>query len=143
MSLKKNILANYLGQGWVALMSLAFVPLYIERLGFEAFGLVGFFALLQGIFRLIDMGMSTALNREMARYSGGATTIGVARDLVRTIEIITFTLAILVFSSVWVFAELFGRDWFNKTNLNYAVIIVAVKVMGAITALTRLMVALL
>ncbi len=135
MSLKKNILANYFGQGWVALMSLAFIPFYIERLGLEAFGLVGFFALLQGIFRLIDMGMSTALNREMARYAGGATTIGVARDLVRTIEIVTYALAVLVFSTVWMFAELFGRDWFNKTDLNYSVISVAIKVMGAITAL--------
>ncbi len=116
-------------------MSLAFIPFYIERLGIEAFGLVGFFALLQGIFRLIDMGMSTALNREMARYAGGVTSIGIARDLIRTIEIVTIVLAVLVFFMVWLFADILGSDWFNGAELNESVIGVAIKVMGAITAL--------
>ena len=40
MSLKKNILANCLGQGWSAVMGLAFIPLYIRYLGMEAYGLI-------------------------------------------------------------------------------------------------------
>ena len=47
MSLKINVVANYLGQGWQGLMSLAFVPLYIKYLGIESYGLIGIFALLQ------------------------------------------------------------------------------------------------
>lgn len=35
MSLKKNALANYLGQGWIGLMGLALVPSYIHYLGVE------------------------------------------------------------------------------------------------------------
>ena len=46
--LKRNLIANYLGQGWTALMGLAFIPLYIKYLGIEAYGLIGIFALLQG-----------------------------------------------------------------------------------------------
>jgi len=46
--LKRNIIANFAGQGWTALMALAFVPLYIKFLGIEAYGLIGFFAMLQG-----------------------------------------------------------------------------------------------
>ncbi len=37
MSLKKNVIANYLGQGWRVLVELAFIPLYIKFLGIEAF----------------------------------------------------------------------------------------------------------
>ena len=44
--LKRNIIANFAGQGWAALMALAFVPLYIKFLGIEAYGLIGFFAML-------------------------------------------------------------------------------------------------
>ena len=44
--LKRNLIANYLGQGWTALMGLAFIPLYIQYLGIEAYGLIGLFALL-------------------------------------------------------------------------------------------------
>lgn len=42
--LKRNVIANYLGQGWRVLMSLAFVPLYIKYLGIEAYGLIGILA---------------------------------------------------------------------------------------------------
>lgn len=41
--LKRNLIANYLGQGWTALMGLAFIPLYIRYLGIEAYGLIGLF----------------------------------------------------------------------------------------------------
>ena len=54
MSLKKNVIANYLGQAWAALMGLVFVPVYIRYLGVEAWGLVGFMSMLQGWFTLLD-----------------------------------------------------------------------------------------
>ncbi len=66
---KRNIIANFAGQGWAALMALAFVPLYIKFLGIEAYGLIGFFAMLQGAFQILDFGLSQTMNREMARYS--------------------------------------------------------------------------
>ena len=69
MSVKRNVLANYVGQGWSALMGLAFVPLYIRYLGIEAYGLIGVFAVLQACLSLLDMGMTPTLNREMARFT--------------------------------------------------------------------------
>ena len=47
-------------------MSLAFVPLYIKFMGIESYGLVGIFASLLALFGLLDMGLSTTLNRELA-----------------------------------------------------------------------------
>ena len=44
--LKRNLIANYNGQGWTALMGLAFVPLYSKYLGIESYGLIGLFAVL-------------------------------------------------------------------------------------------------
>ena len=85
--LKRNIIANFAGQGWSALMGLAFVPLYIKFLGIEAYGLIGFFAMLQGAFQILDFGLSQTMNREMARYSAIPDKAGEARDLVRTLEV--------------------------------------------------------
>ena len=68
MSIRRNVIANYLGQGWAAVMGLAFVPIYVSYLGMEAYGLVGLFALLQGWLALLDMGMTPTLGREMARF---------------------------------------------------------------------------
>lgn len=55
MALKRNLIANYLGQAWRALMGLAFIPLYIHYLGIEAYGLIGLFATLQVCLGLLDM----------------------------------------------------------------------------------------
>ena len=42
--LKRNLIANYVGQGWAALIGLVFIPLYIKYLGIESYGLIGLFA---------------------------------------------------------------------------------------------------
>jgi len=46
MSFRRNVIASYLGQAWVALMGLAFIPIYIRYLGIEAWGVMGLFAVL-------------------------------------------------------------------------------------------------
>ena len=67
--LKKNIVSNYVGQTYVACVNIAFVPVYVNYIGAEAYGLVGFYAMLQSWFSLLDMGLSPTLGREAARHS--------------------------------------------------------------------------
>ena len=55
MALKRNLIANYLGQGWAVIMGLAFIPIYIKYLGIESYGLIGLFALFQAWLILLDM----------------------------------------------------------------------------------------
>lgn len=43
MSIKRNAIANYIGQIYLTLSGILVVPLYIQHLGMEAYGLVGFF----------------------------------------------------------------------------------------------------
>ena len=47
MSLKANIGANYASQLYTTLIGIVLVPLYVKTMGGEAYGLVGFFAMLQ------------------------------------------------------------------------------------------------
>ena len=77
-------------------MGLVFVPVYIKYLGMEAYGLIGVFIMLQAWLSLLDMGMTPTLSREMARYTAGAHTEQSIRDLLRTLEIICFILAVLL-----------------------------------------------
>lgn len=65
MTLRKNILANYLGAGTVALAPILALPWYLEALGPSQFGLIGFIVMLQAVLGLVDAGMSQALVREM------------------------------------------------------------------------------
>ena len=86
MSFRRNVIANYLGQAWVALMGLAFIPIYIRYLGIEAWGLMGLFALLQACLTLLDAGVTPTLGREMARFTAGEQSPQAIRDLLRTLE---------------------------------------------------------
>ena len=135
MSLKKNIIANYLGQGWTALMSLAFIPLYIQYLGIEAYGLIGIFSLLQTWLSLLDMGMTPTLNREMARFRGGAHDAQSIRNLLRSLEYITFGIAFGISVSVWSLSSWLASNWLSAENLPTSVVAQAFSVMGVVASL--------
>ena len=100
--IKKNIAANFAGSIWSAIMGLIFVPLYIKFIGIESWGLIGIFATLQIIFGLLDMGLSTTLNREMARLSVLSGKEQDMRNLVRTLEMIYWCVAVFVGIRVFV-----------------------------------------
>src|SRR4051794_19172208 len=84
----RNVVASFAGTFWTALMGPALVTLYVRFLGIEAYGLVGILTTLQAVFALLDLGLSAATNRELARSSVQAGRSGEARDLIRTAEII-------------------------------------------------------
>ena len=134
-SLKKNVAANYLGQGWRALMSMAFIPLYIRYLGIESYGLIGIFAILQAWLGLLDMGMRPALGREMARFTGGAHDAQGIRDLLRSIEVIGVAISVAVALGIWAASGWLASDWLNAKNLPVDVVAKAFAVMGVVTAL--------
>jgi O-antigen/teichoic acid export membrane protein len=135
MSLKKNVLANYLGQAWTALMSLAFVPLYIKYLGMESYGLIGIFTLLQAWLTLLDMGMTPTLNREMSRYTAGAHSAQSIRDLLRTVEYICVAIAIFLCSLLWLCAPWLSKHWLQTEKISSEQLAQAISVMGLVIAL--------
>jgi len=64
---RRNVIANYLGQGYIAAVGILIVPFYLEFLGNEGYGLVGIFTMLQAWLQILDMGISTTLSREAAK----------------------------------------------------------------------------
>ena len=118
MSLHKNTIANYLGQGWVAFTSLAFVPVYVDRLGVEAYGLIGFYAVLQAWFSLLDLGITPTITRETARFSSGSLAIESIRSLIHSLEIIVFTLALAIATGLWLASESIAKHWLTPESLS-------------------------
>ena len=94
--LKRNIVANFCGNAWTGLISLVFVPMYIHFLGIEAYGLVGVFAMMQSILGLLDMGLSATITREMARLSVLPGQSEETRNLIRSLEVICWGVAVLI-----------------------------------------------
>jgi O-antigen/teichoic acid export membrane protein len=132
---RQNVLANYAGKAWSALMALVFIPVYIKFVGIEAYGLVGFFVALQVVFSLFDMGLSTALNRELARNPAGHDDNSRPRNLVRTLEIIYVLVAAGIALLVAVLAPLIAGYWISSNTLSVQSVSGAVQLMGLTIAL--------
>jgi O-antigen/teichoic acid export membrane protein len=134
MSLRKNVLANYLGQGWRAIMSLAFVPLYIKYLGIEAYGLIGIFVMLQAWLGLLDMGMKPALVREMARYTGGEHDAQSVWNLLRSIEIVALGIAVFTGLGIWAASSWLASNWVQPDKIPVNVVARSFTLMGLVIA---------
>ena len=134
MSLTKNTLANYLGRGWEAIMGLAFVPFYIRYLGMEAWGLVGFMAMMQAWLALLDMGLTPTLNREMARFTAGAHTPQTIRDLLRSLEWIYGGIAVVIMLAVGLAAPWIAGHWLSASALPQETVAQAIAIMGLVLA---------
>lgn len=134
MSLKRNILAGFLGQGWTAVMGVAFVPLYIRYLGMESYGLIGVFAIMQAWLSLLDMGMTPTLNREMARFTAGAHTPASIRDLLRSLETVCAGIAALIALVVWLLATWLANHWLRTETLPADTVARAITIIGFVVA---------
>lgn len=115
---KKNIIANLVGSGWTALIGVAFTPFYIEFLGMEAYGLIGFCLMLQTTLMVMDLGLSPTLNRVLARYSAGTDEAGEQRDFVRTTEVISWGIGISVGILLYALAPLVSRQWIRSSSIS-------------------------
>jgi O-antigen/teichoic acid export membrane protein len=133
--LRSNLIANYLGQGWTALMGLAFVPFYVQYLGLEAYGLIGLFAALQAWLTILDLGLTPTLGREMARFTGGEHTPQSIRTLLRSIEAIALVLAASIGLGIWLVSGWIATSWVQTETLDPATVTTAIVLIGAVIAL--------
>lgn len=118
MVLRRNIAANYAGQIYVTLVGLIVVPLYLGALGAESYGLVGFFAMLQVWFNLLDTGLSHSLSRETARFKGGALERAEFAELFRAVELIFILLGAAGVLLLIASADLIATSWLNTKLLS-------------------------
>jgi O-antigen/teichoic acid export membrane protein len=116
-------------------MSLAFVPLYVRYLGIESYGLIGLYASLQVWLGLLDMGMKPTLSREIARHSASSTDTQTIWDLMRSVEVISILVALLVSLSVWSCSHWLATEWVNAQKLPTSTVVHAFALMGLVAAL--------
>ncbi len=117
-SLKANVLANLGGNIWSAILSIVFVPLYLKYIGSEGYGLIGIFASVQVIMYLLDSGLSTTLNRELARLSVLEGTQHKMGDLVRTLEVVYWILACSIGAIAFFASPFLAYHWVQPKSLS-------------------------
>jgi O-antigen/teichoic acid export membrane protein len=133
MKLGRNLAAGLASSLFVAFVGLAVVPLYLKYLGIEAYGLIGFFAAMQALFQLLDMGLSQTLNREIARYSVYANWRQ-AGNLLHTLAAIYWGVALLIAVLVFLLSPLVAGRWIKADNLAPDSVLRAVQLIGVVIA---------
>lgn len=117
MSFRKNVVANYASQIYSTLAGIAIVPLYLKYMGAEAYGLVGFFAMLQAWFGLLDIGLSPTVARATARARAGAIEVIDFRRLVRALTVIFVLVAVCGSSVLFLSAPFIADQWLHVETL--------------------------
>jgi len=111
------------------------IPMYVRYMGAEAYGLVGFFAMLQAWFQLLDMGLTPTMARATARFNGGASDALSLRRLLRALEGIFIGIAVLGGAGMAVGSGFIARSWLNVQSLSLYEVQHAIMLMAAIVAL--------
>jgi len=128
---RRNIVANFLGQGWIALMGFVFVPVYLKFIGAEGYGLVGFFVLLSSSLALLDGGLGVTATRQTAAYVGAdfeaKTRI---LTLLRTIERLYWAVAVFISLIVAFSSQLIATHWLKVEPRQIPEVASAVRLMA-------------
>jgi O-antigen/teichoic acid export membrane protein len=135
MSLKRNILANFIGQIYLIITGIVIAPLYLQYLGAESYGLFGIFLLMQAWMSVLDVGISPTLGRQAAvmRGRGGCT-----EDfwvLLKSFEVIFMGLAVLMITGVFMASSWISKEWINFKSLELSSVVSCLQIMGVLIGL--------
>lgn len=122
LNLNKNIVANIFGQGWSALMSIIFAPLYIAILGIESYALIGIYVFLQASLKLLDLGLTPTITREISKYSSKIRSETYIRDLIRTIEGIFLGISLFTILIFYISSDYLSINWLLVEDLSYELV---------------------
>ena len=132
--IKTNLIANFSGGVWTSILSILFIPFYIKLLGMESYGLIGIYGSFIGIFGILDMGLSSTLNRKIASTISFKEKNHELRDFVRTVEIIFWSIGILLALIIFVLSTPITNNWLNFNQLDSLTVKRSIFLMGFIIA---------
>lgn len=135
MTVKRNIIANFTGQGYTIIIGIIVTPLYLQFLGPEAYGLVGFFALMQAWLNLLDSGMSPTLARQVAFARGQKNGFEFFKKLLKSFELIFIVLALIIIACIYLASEWLTQAWVKAETLDSSAVIYSIKLMGLMIGL--------
>lgn len=118
----------------MTLIGILLVPVYVRKMGVEAYGLVGFFTMIQAWFQLLDMGLSPTMSRETARFNGDTEHAFGLRRLLRALEGVFFIVALFGAGAMIATSDLIAKKWLNVGKLPLDEVIFSLKLMAGVVA---------
>ena len=119
---------------WVAIISIFFIPIYVKIIGAESYGLVAFYGTLSGSLAILDLGLSTAVSRQVTLLIRQPDKQKDTKDLIFSVEIIYWIVAFLIGGIVILLAEPISLYWVKSKDLPIHTIKKSVMLMGVVFA---------
>jgi len=134
-SIRLNAIANYFGYGYTAVIALAITPFYFQHVGVEAFGLIGFFVVLQTWLSLLDMGLAATLGRHSALLRGPNQNFMDFQNLLKSFELLFFGIALVTVLSIYLSSDWLAYSWIKPVSLDPESVSYCIALMGVIVGL--------
>lgn len=134
-SIRNNTIANYIGQLYLTLIGIIITPFYLQYLGAEAYGLVGFFALMQAWMNLLDLGLSPTLGRQAAYARGLENGFEDFKKLLKSFEVIFLVLAIIASLSIFFGKHWLAIEWIKSDGIKTSTLTYCIGLMGVMIGL--------
>jgi len=128
-----NLVVGVFSTAWSAIIAIVSIRWFVKLLGIEAYGLIGFFVTLQAAISILDLGLGSAINREVAR-AVALGDLGRVRRLVRSLEVFYVGLALLIGIALIIGAPFIASDWLRLRSLDPREVEWFVRLMGIILA---------
>lgn len=135
-TLKINVVFNYIGQLYITFIGILVLPMFLQYMGPEAYGLVGFYTLIQAWLSLLDVGMTPTLGREIARLKNKTDEHWRLLTVVNSLEITFAVIALSASAALFMAKGWIASDWLTVETLSIDIVTTAISIM-AITIAAR------
>lgn len=129
-----KLLINIISKVWVVVAGILVVPAYLTYLGKEAYGLISFYAIMNGTLALLDLGLSTALTRQVATYSANESSRYRIGALVSTVEIIYVVIGLIAALIIWLLSPFIALHWLQANSIDTQILRFSIVAMGLLFA---------
>ncbi|OYW44568.1 MAG: hypothetical protein B7Z08_06325 [Sphingomonadales bacterium 32-68-7] len=119
---------------WTAIIAIVSVGWFVKLLGIESYGLIGFFATMQVAISVLDLGLGSTVNREVARGVAHGDLSRVGR-VVRSLQLIYVMVALLIGAVVVACAPFIASHWLGASSIDQTEIEWSIRLMGVVAAL--------
>lgn len=129
----KNISVNLFGNLWIVLLTIVSIPILINLLGAESYGMIGFFSTLLAVLSLFDLGLGATLIKIVAKKSTSSSDNENVCEDVRSLELIYWLIGLVVAIVIYASSSYIARFWLNLdsitiNNANHAIELMAITI---------------
>jgi len=133
MGIGRNLVAGFASSIWTALIGFAVIPFYVKYLGHEGYGLIGFLVTAQAVLQVLDLGLATNVNREVAREAQSGDLSG-APALLHTAATIYWAMAGVIALAMLALSHFIAARWLSSETLAFDDLAYAVMLIGLVIA---------